>query len=127
VLPHVVPGRYLHEMVAAGTGTSLRWFRDALGAGMSDGEARSGLWNQIKADVMGRPLRVAAVPEAPAVGAAILAGMAAGAFASAEAGVAALTGPAETVAPDPADRAGYEGHRARWEAGRAHVFAAAHD
>ena len=30
VLPHVVPDRYLHEMVAMGTGTSLRWFGDAL-------------------------------------------------------------------------------------------------
>jgi sugar (pentulose or hexulose) kinase len=208
VLPHVVPGRYLHEMVAVGTGTSLRWFRDALDAGaayedllaeaaavppgaagvrfypyvegatvpyedddvraaflgiaphhtrghlvraiaegvafqyppllevvaaaghaveaitISDGEARSALWNRIKADVMGRPLRVAAVPEAPAVGAAILAGMAAGAFATARDGVAALTRPATTVEPDPARHAAYAEHRRRWEAGRAHVFAA---
>ena len=209
VLPHVVPGRYLHEMVAVGTGTSLRWFRDAQRDGasyddllaeaaavapgaeglcfypyvegatvpyedervraaylgiephhgrghlvraiaegvafqyppmldivaraghavgaitISDGEARSRTWNQIKADVMGRPLRVAAVPEAPAVGAAILAGMAAEVFSTAEAGVAALTSPPELVEPDLDVHAGYERHRARWEAGRAHVFAAA--
>jgi xylulokinase len=209
VLPHVVPGRYLHEMVAVGTGTSLRWFRDALRAGasyddlldeaadapagagglrfypyvegatvpfeddrvraaflgiephhgrghlaraiaegvayqyppmldivraadhevraitISDGEARSRVWNQIKADVLGRPLRVAAVAEAPAVGAAILAGMAAGAFATAETGVAALSGPAETLVPDAAAHAAYESHRRRWETGRGHVFATA--
>jgi xylulokinase len=213
VLPHVVPGRYLHEMVAMGTGTSLRWFREALGARedatvsyedllaeaakaapgaagvlfypyvegatipyaddrvraaflgiethhtrgdlsraiaeavayqypatieivehaghsvdaitISDGEARSALWNQIKADVMNRPLRVAAVPEAPAVGAAILAGMAAGVFATADAGVGALTRPAEVFTPDPAAHRVYEPLRRRWEAARAHVFAAA--
>lgn len=209
VLPHVVPGRYLHEMVAMGTGTSLRWFREALashgayddvlaqaaavapGAGgvlfypyvegatipyeddrvraaflgiethhtrghlaraiveaiayqypptieiveqaghevaaitISDGEARSAIWNQIKADVMNRPLRVAAVPEAPAVGAAILAGMAADVFASADAGVAALTRPADVVLPDPDAHRAYEPLRRRWEAVRAHVFAAA--
>jgi xylulokinase len=213
VLPHVVPGRYLHEMVAMGTGTSLRWFREALaarvdatlgyadllaeagtakrGAGgvlfypyvegatipydddrvraaflgiethhtrgdlvraiaeavayqypptieiveqaghsvsaitISDGEARSPLWNQIKADVMNRPLRVAAVPEAPAVGAAILAGMAAGVFATADAGVSALTRPADVFVPDAESHGVYEPLRRRWEAARAHVFAAA--
>jgi xylulokinase len=209
VLPHVVPGRYLHEMVAVGTGTSLRWFRDALRAGasyddllaeagdvaagagglrfypyvegatvpfeddrvraaflgiephhgrghlaraiaegvayqyppmldivraaghevgaitISDGEARSPVWNQIKADVLGRPLRVAAVPEAPAVGAAILAGMAAGTFPTAGAGVAALTAPPQTVVPDAAAHAAYALHRRRWEAGRRDLFAMA--
>jgi sugar (pentulose or hexulose) kinase len=213
VLPHVVPGRYLHEMVVTGTGTSLRWFRQAVaaaggvvpsyedllaeaaavapGAGgvlfypyvegatvpydddrvrgafvgiaahhgrghlaraivegiafqypalldiveelghdvgaitISDGEARSRTWNQVKADVMNRPLRVAAVPEAPAVGAAILAGMAAGNFATADAGVAALTRPPETIVPDPVAHRTYEEHRRRWEAARPHVFALA--
>jgi sugar (pentulose or hexulose) kinase len=213
VLPHVVPARYLHEMVAMGTGASLRWFREAVtvagqtpltyaelleaaaaiepgadgllfypyleggtvpyqddhvrggflgiephhGQGhlaraivegiayqypplldivrkvgheigaitISDGEARSQIWNQIKADVMGRPMQVAAVPEAPAVGAAILAGMASGTFAAAEEGVAALTARPETLIPDPAAHAAYEGHRGGWEAARLHVFAAA--
>jgi sugar (pentulose or hexulose) kinase len=213
VLPHVVPGRYLHEMVAVGTGSSLSWFRAAmtsaggasasyaelldaaatvspgadgllfypyveggtvpyddsrvraafLGIGphhtqahlaraiiegiayqypplleivrragheigaitISDGEARSPIWNQIKSDVMGRPLRVAAVPEAPAVGAAILAGMAAGKFVTAKHGVEALTRPPETITPDVEAHTGYEAHRRRWEAVRGHVFAAA--
>ncbi len=35
LMPHVVPGRYLHEMVVTGTGTTLRWFRGAFGHGMS--------------------------------------------------------------------------------------------
>ena len=80
------------------------------------------LWNQIKADVMGRPMRVAAVPEAPAVGAAILAGMATGAFARAEDGVAALTRPAEVVAPNPDSHSRYEALRGRWEAARPALF-----
>jgi sugar (pentulose or hexulose) kinase len=213
VLPHVAPGRYLHEMVAVGTGTSLRWLCSALaGPGapapsydellagaaaiergasgllfypyvegvsipveddrvrggflgiephhdrrhlaraaiesiayqypsfielieraghrvdritMSDGEARSSLWNQIKADVIGRPLHVAAVAEAPAVGAAILAGLAAGVFRSAQSGVAALTAPHTAYLPDAAAHADYTRHRRRWQAARTHVLAAA--
>lgn len=35
LMPHVIPGRYLHEMVVTGTGTTLRWFRGAFGEGMS--------------------------------------------------------------------------------------------
>ena len=37
VAPHVVPDRVIGEMVAVGTGTSFRWFRDAFGAGASYG------------------------------------------------------------------------------------------
>jgi xylulokinase len=210
VLPHVVPDRYLHEMVAMGTGASFRWFRDAIAtqgvpaassadliaaaanvpagaegllfypyveggtvpyeddhvraaflgieshhtqahlvraiiegiayqypplleivarAGhrvasitISDGEARSALWNQIKADVMGRAMRVAAVPEAPAVGAAILAGIAKGTFARADEGIAVLTQPARAVAPNQESHRGYEAHRRRWEAARPALF-----
>jgi xylulokinase len=35
LMPHLVPGRYLHEMVATGTGTTLRWFRSVFGDGMT--------------------------------------------------------------------------------------------
>jgi len=213
VLPHVVPARYLHEMVAVGTGTSLRWLRTALtppgaapigyeallaladgvergasgalfypyveGASVpvendrvragflgiephhdqrhlvratiesiayeypsylelleeaghavdritvADGEARSALWNQIKADVLGRPVHVATVAEAPAVGAAILAGLAAGSFASPHDGVAALTAPHATYLPDPEAHADYARHRRRWQAVQAQVLATA--
>lgn len=30
--PHVVPDRYVFELIVTGTGTSLRWFRDTFGA-----------------------------------------------------------------------------------------------
>ena len=35
LMPHLVPGRYLHEMVATGTGTTLRWFRGVFGDEMT--------------------------------------------------------------------------------------------
>jgi xylulokinase len=212
VLPHVVPGRFLHEMVAVGTGTSMRWLRqlfsqaaepplsyeellapasrvapgadgvrfypyvegatvphendqvraaflgieahhtrahlvraalesvafqypamlelidraghDVTTITISDGEARSPLWNQLKADVVGRRLLVAAVAEATAVGAAILAGMALGAFPDAEAGIARLVRTPHAVDPDLDNHARYDEQWPSWESGRRHVFAA---
>jgi xylulokinase len=213
VLPHVVPGLFLHEMVAVGTGTSMRWLRQlfsqaaepppsyeellapaatvAPGAGgvrfypyvegatvpheddrvraaflgieahhgrahlvravlesvafqyppmlelidraghtvntitISDGESRSTLWNQLKADVVGRRLLVAAVAEATALGATILAGMALSAFPDAEAGIAQLVPTPATADPDLDNHARYAEHWQSWESGRRHVFAAA--
>jgi xylulokinase len=71
---------------------------------------------------MGRTIRVAAVAEAPAVGAAILAGVASGTFARAEEGVAALTRPAAVVSPNQDSHSRYAVHRRRWEAARPAVF-----
>jgi xylulokinase len=51
------------------------------------GGARSALWNQIKTDVLGFPLKRTSVPDAAAVGAAILAGLGSGAFPSLRAAV----------------------------------------
>jgi xylulokinase len=212
VMPHVVPGRYLHEMVAVGTGTSMRWLRQVLsspgggelsyeelltpaatvapgaegvrfypyvegstvpfendrvraaflgieahhtrahlvravlesvafqyplmlelmeraghqvtGITISDGESRSGLWNQIKADVVGQPIAVATVAEATAVGAVILAGMAAGTFADPASGIASLVPPVQVVSPNLEHHARYDIFRRSWEDGREHVFAA---
>jgi sugar (pentulose or hexulose) kinase len=209
VAPHVVPGRVIGEMVAVGTGTSFRWFREAFGAGasyeeliaeaagvepgasgllafpypegaslpeqdarvraaflgidaahrrphfaraileaiaylypallglveerghavgaitLSDGEARSATWNRIKADVLGRPLTPALVAEAPALGAAMLAGLATGAFADAPSAVAALVERGAPVEPSPERHARYVELRAGWERARRHVFASA--
>lgn len=206
LMPHVVPDRYLHEMVAVGSGTTLRWLRGAFGAGaqysdliaetlpirrgsdgllcfpyvegasipvqddharasfhgisghhglphfvratlegiayhypalhdalhqrglqvtkltISDGEARSREWNQIKADVLGQPLTPALRVEAPSIGGAILAGMATGAFATARDGVAAVVELDETVVPDPAGQAEYAGLRAEWDRVRRQVY-----
>ncbi|MEI6230391.1 MAG: FGGY family carbohydrate kinase [Actinomycetes bacterium] len=206
LMPHVVPDRYLHEMVVVGSGTTLRWFRDTFGYGtpypqlvaeaatvspgsdgllcfpfvegatvpfqddsvravfhgisghhrrphfvrallegiayqypellnvvlsrglqagtmtISDGEARSELWNQLKADVIGRPLTPALRIEAPSIGAAILAGFGAELFPSIPEAVKAVVERATPVVPDPASHNGYEKLRGRWEEVRDNVY-----
>jgi xylulokinase len=206
LMPHVVPDRWLHEMVVTGSGTTLRWFREAFGGGagydeliaeaatvapgsdgllcfpfvegatvpyqddaaravfhgicghhrrphfvrallegiayqypellgvvrsrglkagtmtISDGEARSAVWNQIKANVLGDPLVPALRVEAPAIGAAILAGVGAGLFGSVCEGVAVAVDRAPPVLPDPAAQQRYGELRQRWEAVRGNVF-----
>jgi sugar (pentulose or hexulose) kinase len=215
---HVVPDRYVYEMTIAGTGLSLRWFRDQFGipadgdrpattydslvaealevpsgadgllffpfldgsrlpyfnedaAGVFfgitnhhrrahfvrailegvafqyppllamlhdyvdtlgtftivDGEARSPAWNSIKADVIGRPIQTTKTIEAAAIGAAILAGMAAGVYPDARAGVAALVVPGPVVEPNPARHAMYERLAARYDAVYRHLDPAFHD
>ena len=215
---HVVPDRWVYEMTIAGTGLSLRWFRDQLGIpgdgtqpgttydslvaealevppgadglmffpfldgsrlpyfnedasavffgitnghrrahlvraileGVAfqyppllamlhdyvetlgtftivDGEARSSTWNSIKADVIGRPIHTTKTIEAAAVGSAILAGMAAGLYRDAQAGVDALVVPGDIVEPDPARHALYERLRDRYEGVYQHLDLAFHD
>lgn len=198
LMPHVVPGQYLHEMVVVGSGTTLRWFREAFGGSkkyprliseaaavapgadgllcfpfvegasvpyqddrvraafhgisghhrrghfvrallegiayqypellqvisdrgldvgtmtISDGEARSSVWNQIKADVMGEPITPALRVEAPSIGAAILAGVATDLFPDVHGGVAVAVDRAPVVTPDDASHAAYERLRERW-------------
>lgn len=63
---------------------------------VTGGHARSRVWLQVKADVLGRPLRVPEIPDATLLGAALLGGVAAGVFAGArEASVAAERPPLE--------------------------------
>ena len=72
-------------------------------------------WNQIKADVLGIPVRH--VPgDATAAGVAMLAGLGVGAYASADEAVAAACHPVEAVWPDPANRAVYEALYERYQA-----------
>jgi sugar (pentulose or hexulose) kinase len=65
-----------------------------------DGESRSDLWNQLKADVIGVPIRTAVEPASAAVGAVILAGQAAGEFKDPADGVDALVRFARIYEPD---------------------------
>jgi xylulokinase len=73
-----------------------------------DGESRSDLWNQIKADVIGVPIRTAVVPESAALGAVILAGQAAGEFDTAGDGVRDLVRFARIYDPNPERHQRYE-------------------
>jgi xylulokinase len=213
VSPHVVPGRYIHEVAIESTGSSLRWLRDVLGAGrpggvqaatgfdeliasaagvacgadglmcfpfvdgasrapryaagaraaylgmasghtrahlvramlegiafqyratmsilaglgaaqplgIGDGEARSPVWTQLKADVLGVPLRVPRIADLAAAGAAILAGLASGVFTSAAAGVARLVRWDRQYDPDPRRSALYAELGAEYERAYQHV------
>lgn len=90
---------------------------------MVDGEARSALWNQIKADVLGHPVRTASVVESAALGAAVLAAQAAGVFGSASEAVASLVHFDREYVPEPARRQEYAEIRARYD----DVFACVRD
>lgn len=82
---------------------------------MIDGETRSPLWNQVKADVLGRPISVPAVSEAAALGAAIVAGIGIGLFTDAADAVTRAVRPGATYLPDPARHADYATLRDSYE------------
>jgi sugar (pentulose or hexulose) kinase len=96
--------------VLAGMGIGVDEVR-SLGGG-----ARSRVWNQVKADVLGIPVVTTEIEEAASLGAAILAGVAVGTFASIEDAVARMVVVKARYEPDPANRAvydaGYETYRA---------------
>ena len=75
---------------------------------VTGGTAASRLWNQVKADVVGVEVVVPRVAEASVAGAAVLAAVGAGLAADGRAGIDALVGVAERLAPSPAARAIYE-------------------
>jgi xylulokinase len=71
------------------------------------GGARSALWLQTKADILGKPVVAMDVTEAPCLGVAILAGAATGVFPTVEAGVAQMVRRGRVYEPDPALHAQY--------------------
>jgi xylulokinase len=112
--------RAVLEGVAYGLRDSLELLR-ALGveprAGrVSGGGARGRLWLEIVASVLGLPLELTAVEEGSAYGAALLAGVADGTFASAQEAVAASVRVRERVEPNEAWAAAYEAGYARFRA-----------
>jgi xylulokinase len=211
---HLVPDRYLYELVITGTGTSLRWFKETFGAlgdpaenpyerllaeaslaplgadgllfypylegarapyfnekatgvwlGLQashnrahcvraiiegnalqyppmlklverysgripetlilvDDEARSAFWNQIKADVTGCAVCTPRVLHGAAMGAAILASVATGLFADAQAAIRSMIHLDARYEPDPANQALYQQVQARYERIYQHLQAA---
>lgn len=95
------------EQVEAITGDAIASLR--LGGGMS----RSSLFCQVVADVLDRPVHVAPMADASAVGAAMLAAVAIRRLPSVDEAFAA-THPARVVGPDPRASAHYEDLYARW-------------
>lgn len=76
---------------------------------VAGGATNSPLWLQIHADTLGVPLQLTEVADAPALGCAVLAASGAGAFGSVEAGIDAMVRVADTIEPDPASSAAYDG------------------
>ena len=75
----------------------------------SGGGARSALWLQIQADVLGRELHTSSVREQASYGAALAAGVGVGAFSDIPAACAELLpGEGQVIHPDPARRRFYE-------------------
>ena len=83
---------------------------------VSGGGARSELWLRIVASVLGLPLERTAVEEGAAFGAALLGGVAAGVFGSAEEAVAACVRVRDVVEPDPAWAEAYRDAYGRYRA-----------
>ncbi len=112
--------RAVLEGVAYGLRDSLGLLRELgvrPGAGRaSGGGARSRLWLEIVASVLGLPLELTVVEEGSAYGAALLAGVASGAFADAHEAVATCVRVRETVEPNAAWAAAYEEGYARFRA-----------
>ena len=75
---------------------------------LTGGGAKSPVFAQIHADVLGRPVGLLRNPECTALGAAILGALGAGHFASLEEAVGAMVRLVRTVEPDPGLRALYD-------------------
>ena len=65
------------------------------------GAARSAMWRQLQADIFGVPVRRNAIDEGPALGAALLAGVACGAFADVSDACSHVAFDPEVTQPDP--------------------------
>lgn len=72
------------------------------------GGARSPFWRQMMADVFGVPVQTVQVPESPALGATILAGVAAGVYRDVPSACATLVRPGDPLLPDAERSAAYE-------------------
>ncbi len=113
-------GRAVLEGVAYGLRDSLELLHglgvDPAAGRVSGGGARSRLWLEIVASVLGIPLERCVVDEGSAYGAALLAGVAGGTFAGAQEAVTACVRVRETIEPNPAWASAYADGYARYRA-----------
>ena len=78
------------------------------------GGARSSRWLQLTADVLGTPLESPTLPDAPAIGAAMLAGIGCGTYDSAQQAVDVVVRVSRRYEPDMAQHHRYESRLARY-------------
>jgi L-xylulokinase len=83
---------------------------------LSGGGAKSPVWPQMIADMLGRPVKVAAEKETGALGAAIAAAVGAGRYGDLDEAVEAMVAAPRVVEPDPAMRDFYARRFALWQA-----------
>jgi len=108
--------RFLLRSLLEGVAFSFRSVQDMLAEEAGDigevrcvgGQAHSDLWNQIKADVLKRPVLVPEVVEAAVVGAGILAAVGLGAYATRDEAVAAMVRVVHRFEPDARRAALYD-------------------
>ncbi|MBE6636557.1 MAG: hypothetical protein E7618_01995 [Ruminococcaceae bacterium] len=74
---------------------------------LAGGAAKSPLWSQLLADILGCPVVMPEVPDLACVGAAIMAGVGAGLYSGADEGYRHMSIPTVTVMPDPTRAARY--------------------
>ncbi|MCJ7661372.1 MAG: FGGY family carbohydrate kinase [Anaerolineales bacterium] len=110
ILKGIIEGTtyYLREGIDSlpSTGIEITHYRAAGGGSQSD------MWVQTCADIMGTPITRPEITEAGALGAAIIAGVGSGIFASHEEGVQAMVKMEHTFEPDPKK---YEQYNHRYE------------
>jgi xylulokinase len=108
--------------VLEGVAYALRDAADLVGGGavrtarVSGGGARSALWLEIVASVLGTPLERVAVDEGAAYGAALLGGVRGGLWTDIGEAVAACVRVRDVIAPNPAWARIYDAERARAQA-----------
>jgi xylulokinase len=100
------------DLIRASASQALRGATLASGANLTEirltgGGARSRFWRQLMADVFDAPVAVTTSTEGPAFGAALLGGVAAGAFGSVEEAADALVHVSARVGPDAATAGRY--------------------
>ncbi len=115
--------RALIESICFGTRSVVDAFGGAFEAKrivVAGGAVNAPFWLQIHADTLGLPLEITEQPEAPALGAAILAAVGAGRFGTIDDACAAMVRTARTIEPDQAAHAAYaplyERYREAYEA-----------
>ncbi|GLI64537.1 hypothetical protein VaNZ11_007831 [Volvox africanus] len=126
--------RALLESVAAGTALILRTMSSAGyrpgSITVAGGAARSELWLQIHADMCGLPLRLTRCAEAPMLGCAILAAVAAGMYDSVPAAADVMVAVEREVVPNPDSVIAHQQPLARYAAlypALAHIFHGTYD
>ena len=113
--------RALEEQAAYGARAHLGIIEELTGRPVAEivftgGAAKGRLWPQIVADVLGVPVRIPAVKESTALGAALFAGLGAGLYRDLAEVTASIVRFEQTVEPDRAAGEAYIDYYSRWKA-----------